>query len=465
VLLLTLCYHLVILFVEHTQAPVLFLSPAAFCLVILAATELLNSYREAYAFEVVSKRQQKYALLPRISVGSVQDSARVRLQEDGEKGSVWHLRPVGFVRNYFANTARHASRHRNLGAHFLLILGLGVALGAFAFAGGASGARVLGFVLLTVLLCAPVISAVLTSLPLFFSAAFCLKQEGAIIGESPLEKGADGDMLILPDNELFLSMERERFRLLDLCDVHRVTVLVRALLEKIQSPLAASFSVDGASRLSTAELTLSHIGEEGISAEFPGQNCRIALGTAEYMMEREMRFKPIADDTDRPMYVAVDGVVCAVFFVQYTPCADLEALLKNLHRTGLRVAVRSKDPCVREDVFDRIFEGRVGKIAVHKPSVNELDLRTDRVDATVVAMRSCKQLARTVITCRRVSRVGVWGKLLQMICVFGGAALAGVLAFFDLLLPGAAVTLWIFFWCGIYALLCYFYLRRPTEDI
>ena len=43
--------------------------------------------------------------------------------------------------------------------------------------------------------------------------------------------------------------------------------------------------------------------------------------------------------------------------------------------------------------------------------------------------------------------------------------LAALLTFFDLLLPGVVITLWILFWCGVYALLSYFYLRPQTEDI
>ncbi len=465
VLLITFIYHILLLFVPHTQAPTLLLSPAALCLVILSATELLNSYREALAFWVISRRQQKYAMLPRVSVGSEQQSARVRLYEDADRGNVWYLRPIGFVRNYFANTARHVSRHRHLGAHFLLILALGTALALFAFAGGAAGARVLGFALVATLLCAPVISAILTSLPLFFSGVFSLKRKAAIIGELPLEKGGIGDTLVLPDNELFLAMERERFRLLDLCDAHRVTVLLRALLEKLQSPLAASFAVDSDSRLSTAELTLSHIGDEGVCADFSRIACRVALGTEEYMVERGMSFKPIADSAERPLYVAVDDRVCAVFYVHYTLSADLEPLLRDLRRAGLKVAVRSKDPCVREDVFEQLLGGSAAQIAVQKPSVNELELRTERVDATVVALHSCKQLARAVVVCRRISRVGVWGKLLQLLCVCSGAVLAALLTFFDLLVPGVVITLWILFWCGVYALLSYFYLRPQTEDI
>lgn len=465
VLAITLVYHVVLLFVPHVQIPVLLLSPAALCLVLLTLIELLNSYREDLAFWVISRRQQKYAMLPRISVGSVQESARARLQEDAKGGNVWYLRPISFVRDYFANTARHASRHRNLGAHFLLILGLGAALGLFAFAGGAGGARMLGFVLMAALLCAPVITAILSSLPLFFSAVFCLKRKAAIIGELPLEKKLSGDTLVLPDNEIFLSMEREHFRLLDLCDAHRVTVFLRALLEKIQSPLAASFSVDTDSRLSTAEITLTHIGDEGVCADLARQGCRIALGTEAYMIERGMSFKAVADHTERPLYVALDDRVCAVFYVRYVLSADVEPLLQDMRRAGLKVAVRSKDPCVRADVLERLLEGRVGRITVRKPAVNELDLRTERVNATVVALHSCKQLAHTVVVCHHVSRVGVWGKILQLFCMLGGAALAVLLTYLDILLPGVLVTLWILFWCGIYALLSYFYLRRPTEDI
>lgn len=465
VLFIAFFYHALLIFVPHTQAPVLLLSPAALCLVLLTATELLNSYREEAAFAVISQRKQKYTVLPRVSVGSAQESARARLQTDVEKGETLYLRPFGFVRNYFKNTALHASRHRHLGAHFLLALGVGASLGLFALAGGAKTARVLGFISMTALLCAPVISAVLTSLPLFFSAVFCLKRDAAIIGESPLGTGNSGDTLVLPGNELFLSMERERFRLLELCDAHLVTVYLRALLEKIQSPLADSFGVDSDSRLSTAEVTISHIGDEGICAELSRRGCRIALGTAEYMSQRGMSVKSAAENAERPLYVAVDDRVCAVFYVRYVLSADVEPLFRDLHRAGLKVSVRSKDPCVREDVFVQLLGERAGKIRVLKPTASELDLRAERVDATVVALHSCKQLARTVLVCRRAGRVGVWGKLLQLFCAFGGAVLAGVLTYFDFLLPGALVMLWILFWCGIYTLLSYFYLRRPSEDI
>lgn len=465
VILITLVYHVSLLLVSHTECPTLLLSPAMLCLVLLTVGELLNSYRESLAFPVISKRQQKYAVLPRVSVGSVEESARARLHMEAGRGSVWYLRPISFVRDYFTNTARHVSRHRNLGAHFLSVLGLGCALSLFALAGGAQVSRALGFAFVAVLLGAPVITAVLTSLPLFFAAIFSLKGKAAIVGEIPLEKVSAGDTLVLPGEELFYSMEREHFRLLGLCDVHRVSVYLRALLEKLQSPLADAFPVDDDSRLSTAEITLSHIGDEGVCADIVRQGCRIALGTAEYMTARGMSFKPVTDGKERSLYVALDEQVCAAFYVRYVLNAELEPLVRDMRRVGLKLAVRSKDPCIREDVFDKLLDARAGRVTVQKPTASELDLRLERVDATVVALNSCTELARAVVMCRRVSRVGVWGKILQLICALGGAALAALLTFFGVLLPGVLVTVWILFWCSGYTMLSYFYLHRSTEEL
>ncbi|MBO7342169.1 MAG: hypothetical protein J6U87_05765, partial [Clostridia bacterium] len=198
IVLVSAVYHVVILFLPVRQYPVLLLSPAALSITLLAASELLNVCREGLAFDVVSARRQKYAILPRICVGGEQSSARARLKKSGEDGSVWYLRPVGFVRNYFANTKAQGAGHANLGAHFLLITAIGTVLALFFYAGGAIPSQALGMLMVAMLLCAPAISSLLTALPMFFCAIFCLRGRGAIIGEAPLEQCRGNDTLTLP---------------------------------------------------------------------------------------------------------------------------------------------------------------------------------------------------------------------------------------------------------------------------
>ena len=113
----------------------------------------------------------------------------------------------------------------------------------------------------------------------------------------------------------------------------------------------------------------------------------------------------------------------------------------------------------------RLFPHLAREVTVQKPSVDELELRTDRVDSCVVSLASCKELARTYMFCRRVRRAGFWGKMLQLLCVLAGGALSAWLAIKGQLLSGALITLWTLVWCGVYAVVSYFYLRRPTDDI
>jgi hypothetical protein len=115
-------------------------------------------------------------------------------------------------------------------------------------------------------------------------------------------------------------------------------------------------------------------------------------------------------------------------------------------------------------VFDSLFK-LGGAVTVQKPSAKELDLRTDRVDATVVAVGSSKEVARTLLCCRRICRVGTWGKLLQLLAVLVGGSLAALSAVVGYLPSALYVTLWGLLWSGSYALMSYFYLRRPMDDV
>lgn len=468
--IVTLLYHLVLLFLPHTTYPVLYLSPAALCLLLWSATELLDWYRESVAFDVVSARRQKYAMLPRVCVGGKEGSAKERLLLEDEEKIVWYLRPVDFVRNYFNNTARRTEHYRNLGPQLLLILGLAAAIGLFALGMGKSAERVAVTVFVTVLLCAPTISLFLTSVPMFFAALLRLRGKGAIIGETPISQSGGPVTLVLPDNEIFPAMQHEHLRFSSEGDAHRVSVLMRALLERIHSPLAEAFSVDVGSRLDPAQLSVIEVAEQGVAAEIGERGTRVLIGTPEYLagygLEVASRAKEVTPELyARMLAVAVDDHVAAQLWVHYTVADDVKRLLRDLDHCGVHICVQSKDPCVREDVFARLFPRLGRRISVSKPSVRELELRTSRVDSTVVALGSCKEVARTYVACCRVRRVGFFGRLLQSAAMLIGAVLSFGLALIGGKLSAATLTLWILFWSAGYSLLSYFALRRPSDDI
>ena len=128
--------------------------------------------------------------------------------------------------------------------------------------------------------------------------------------------------------------------------------------------------------------------------------------------------------------------------------------------------IRTKDPGIHDGLFADLLPDRREPVRVMKPSAREMDLRTDRVDATVVALGSCREAARAFVTCRRIRRAGVLGKLFQMLSVLGGATLAALLTFLggSVRLSSFLVSLYLLFWCAMHAVTSYFYLRDKNSD-
>lgn len=466
----TLVYHVLLLFMSHTTEPDLYLSPAAISIVLLTADDLLNWYRESLAFRVVSSRRLKCALIPRVSVGGKEGDAKARLSESDGMGNVLYARPVGFVRNYFANTEKRVAHSRTLGAQLLLILAIGCAAALFVMATGGSEHSVLRTLFVTFLMSAPTASLLVTSLPMFWAAILRLRQKSAIIGEEPIYKCRSVTTLVLPDTELFAPMHHESFKKVEGCDVRLVTVLVRALLDKLESPLRDSISIDLDSRMSPSLVELTEIDEEGVAAVADGQY-KLLMGNMRYMQKHgfNIRHRNASEREDvacQRLYISINRKVSACFDARYRLNDSTRALLDELDAADVQVVVRTKDPGINAALMQYLLPDRSEPLRVMKPTANEMELHTDRVDATVVSLGSGKETARTFITCRRISRARRLGKLFQALSVGVGALIAGMLAMLHGVvdIPSVLVSLYLLLWSGLHATTSYFYLRESKGE-
>ncbi len=465
----TFVYHYILLLVpSEGEAPALYLSPAAFSLFLLAAAEFLNWYREFLAYTIVASRHQKYALVPRVSVGGERDRARVRMDRIELREKEYYVRPVEFVRNYFANTEQRIDHHRNLGGHMLMLLAIGAALGLVSFVGSSDIALTFRTVFATVLLASPCASLLFVSVPMFFSAAIRQRGKSAMIGERPVAECADPATIVLPDSEVFAAMEHDQLHLENGCDIHAVTALTNALLTQIGSPLAAAFSVDDSSRIEPERVHLTEIDDTGVSAQLDEDGPTIVFGTVPFVRGKGIAVRGLAADIPAHVYkrlyaVAVDGKTAAVFLVRYQLKRHIPALLREMKRVGVPMALRTLDPCVRADIMKQILGPYDLHMDVIKPSMREIDVATNRVDATVVALDSYCEVARAYAACRLVRRASLFGKWMQAISLVLGAALAAVLAVSGIAPSALIVTLWLVAWCTLYTLISYSLLERNEE--
>lgn len=472
VVTVTLLYHIALFFVPPESEMVLYLSPAAGYLALLALSNLFDWYREFSAFRVISSKSPKYVLMSRISVGSTKGDAKLRLfDEDERRETEWFVRPVDFVRNFFGNTSTRVSGARSVGAQLLLVLAVSVVLALFSFVLGASAPRAIHIAFVTFLLTLPATSVLATTLPMFCATCLCLKRNSAIIGEAPVYGSQERSVLVLPDHECFAPMLHEQFELVKNCDPTRSMVLIRALLERLESPLAASVHVPKEARMSPDAITLTDVDTFGVGAAVrEDKKTSILLGSVEYLQKYGIRVAPKKDgrydEISRHMLcVAINNRLTALFVARYRAHEEMAELIETLQAEGLQPVIRTKDPGIHNEMLAELFPDADPPVTVMKPQAAESDINTERVDATVVALGSSREAARAFATCRRTHRAVRFGRFIQVLSFLLGSLLAGALTVTGVIAatPAFAVTLWAVVWCGVYGLASYLYLRSKDE--
>lgn len=440
VILVTVIYHVGLFFAPADSEMCLYLSPALFVILLLSVSELVNCYRESAAFRVISSKQQKYALLPRVSVGGKEGNARLSLAEQGKKEE-WYVRPVGFVRNYFTNTEKKSERSAYYSVHLLLCVSISILVALFLFFrdGSLMGACHAAFV--TFLLTTPAVCVFYTSMPMFFGALLRLKRRGAIIGEVPVHEANNRTEVVLSERDCFKDIDYAQFELVKNCDAERCVILIRALLDAIDSPLSESVHVPQRFRMDPALVTLTDVGERGVAAVVRENNVNVPIlfGDVSYLQRYGIRVSPKVDgrydEIKRQMLcVAINGRLTALFVAQYRFKEDMEELLALLKEESIGLVIRTKDPGVYDEMLKTLVGDTYPSVRVMKAHAAEMDIRTDRVDATVVSLGAAKDTARVIASCHRIRRAVRGGGVWQTLSLLLGAGLAATLAFFGRLL-------------------------------
>ncbi len=472
VVLVTIVYHVCLLFVPASSSMSLCLSPAMGNLCLLAAAGIFNWHREFSAFRVISSKQQKYALMSRISVGNREGNAKLRLFEQEREEQLLFARPVGFVRNYFVNTEKKADRQSAFGAELLIIAAICCAFALYSLAMGGSIDSAWHTAFLTFLFAVPTVSVLGTALPMFCGTCLRLGRRGAIVGEGAVHTSGGRTALVLPDADCFKRMPHEQFELVKGCDARRATIYIRALLEKIESPLVDTVHVPKESMLSLDAITLTEIDEDGVAAVISGERkTPILMGSVAYLQKYGIRVSPKKDgryeELCRHMIcVAINNRLTALFIARYRLHDEMSRLVQLLEKEELTLKIRSKDPGVRGEMLATLFADAGITPEVIKPLAAERDITADRVDATIVALGSAREVLRTYATCRRIRRAVKLGKLWQLASVLCGAVLSGMLVFFGKItaVPTFVLALNTFFWCGVHAASSYFMLRDKEDS-
>lgn len=205
---------------------------------------------------------------------------------------------------------------------------------------------------------------------------------------------------------------------------------------------------------------LSYEDRMGLSGWIHGR--RILVGNRELLQHHNVEIPPrqsearYRHDGRQVMYLAVDGLVSALFVVSYQADPNVAEHLKNLEHKGITILVRTSDPNITDSFVEETFGLPQNCVKVISAQAGALYRKyhatvLQRANAGIVHNGRIQNFLRSVAACATLQNGAKLLTVLHIAAAALGAALVGVLCFTsDITMLGAVqLLLYQLFWAVI----------------
>jgi len=416
--------------------------PARLSFVAVLFAALLIYYRGMHAedrlstFRFITANGDKLVLSQIPKKKARAESAALGKNNNGEGAIVYRIRKTAFVEEFSARTSAVCE---DFTVNFVLMLcAFGAALlsfvAVFIIEKNATAAFSALFLTLTVSLPASLAAAH------FYPMRRTLElvgDEATVLGEHSLRECGKLDAVAFEDVEAIPSKNVKISHMkIYAGDLSTVLHYVVSLLRAVGGPLYGHFAgaIRQGERLGEAKLLESTQG--GISATVDGAD--ILLGSGDYMARHTLVVESDADDAHMLadgktslMYVAVNGCICAKFYVSYTVSTAFERNVRQLSKLGVAAVIRTYDPNLTEPLLLRISSLGDCRVHVVTKTVSQLgDFGAIQMPAGFVTSSHSGNLLRILFLGIRARRTLFVEKILKIV----GAGLGMALGIFGTVL-------------------------------
>ena len=111
------------------------------------------------------------------------------------------------------------------------------------------------------------------------------------------------------------------------------------------------------------------------------------------------------------LHMAVNGELCAKFYLKYTATQRFERFVSEMMENGTSVGIRTLDPNITTQMLSRLRKDGDNEIAVIRPALNDLIPLGRRSDSGIITAKSPHMISRILALCARLKktrRVGAW---------------------------------------------------------
>lgn len=271
-------------------------------------------------------------------------------------------------------------------------------------------------------LCMPAAVFAAVTLPSFAAAKKTYADDSCVVSEAAAEEYADASVVTFEDSDVFPpSLDKiTSVRLYNDSRMDYIMYVLTSLFRKIGGPLL-SICENAAKEFNeySNSVVIENAVENGIEATVDAQ--KVFLGSSVYMGSKldpkyctdDKQYKN--DEKCRIMYMVINDVVTAKFYIEYEMDKDFLSVIKQLSTSTRCVAIRTLDPNIDTKLIKSCLDTEIYHCKIMRTRESERRKTVSKKSrGAVVARNSVKALLRSLMMCDRM----VYSAKINMIICF-----------------------------------------------
>lgn len=395
---------------------VLYDLPAALCILLSVAYDLLNIRRQTRAFDALSSWESCCTLEPAdpVMLATALGGSSSAGREDAKISSAMRLRRGNFADGYFKRTNRKNPALRVLNYVIAPVIALALVVFLISLAAGRGFVPSANTFTVMVLIAMPVFTVTALIYPFYDTTKNLLRPTEVLLGESDAEAYATADAVIFDESDVFGARSLVIKRI-GLCggamasDIFEIFEGTAAVFDRVGGALAGAFrraadgsavtGGDGDAEAEEARVEILRVAENGIAAKV-GEHSYL-IGSDSFLTLGGVVATADADDRSfaenggsAVMFIAVDGTLALKMYVSYVADDDLRELVSNLSSRGIRPIMVSNDPNIDDALMARLLGDTACPVRVIRDAAAVVTASADGEESGAAADKAERESGR-----------------------------------------------------------------------
>lgn len=386
--------------------------PMLLCVLLTLVYEFLNLKREIFSFNIVASKRVKYVIV-KMQGDEANLETEAFSQVLPESPQIFKINKTLFTDGFFARIHEKAKNKILLSIIIPALLAVAFIFFGFGYLFTGKIYPSVSLAYITLLISMPFSVFITYSYPFYKASKEAYGVDSAIIGESSLFEYSGANAISFDDREVFPSYG-VKVKSVKVYGENRIDYIIynaASLFLKTGGPLADVFDVATRDLGHSDNVEIIKVDSNGIEAVI--EEAHIFIGKAAYIRSKGFNPKSEPDENENDatgencvMYMTLNNELAAKMYVQYVIDPDFEFVLKQLHKIGMCVGIKTFDPNIDDQMLSTKIKISKYPVKVLKcKSTTDVTNVSERLNSGIVSKNSAKTLLQTLSLCDKVINV------------------------------------------------------------